>query len=92
LYEFEGINSERKETSVEITNELNQIRILNNGLDIYIKSSLHGTTQSFCTDSEEFNRYQYIVYEKMYADIVSKSPINDLNRAILIQEFLDGIE
>ncbi len=92
LYEFEGINSERRETFVEITSESNQIRILNNGLDIYIKFSHDGITRSFCTDSEEYNRYQYIVYETMYADIVSKRSINDLNRAILIQEFLDGIE
>jgi hypothetical protein len=92
LYEFEGINSDRRETSVVISGEVHQLRILNNGRDIHLESSLLKTAQSFFTDSDDFNRYQLGVYEKIHDEIISNQISNDLIRAIQVQEFIDGIE
>ena len=91
-YEFVGINSKNKETVVEITGKFHRIRILNNGRDIHLESSINESIESFCAGADDFSRYQKVVHEKIFDEIKSNLASQDLNRAILVQEFIDGIE
>jgi hypothetical protein len=90
-YEFDGINSEKRETVVEITGDFHQLRILNNGRTIEIKSLINDWVQTFTTPLEDFNRYQAIFYQSLFEEMCFKKTNQDLNRAILVQEFIDGI-
>ena len=91
-YEFEGIKSKKKETIVEISGKFHRIRILNNGRDIHLESAIHESFESFSAGAENFSRYQQVVYEKIFEEINSNQASLDLNRAILVQEFIDSIE
>lgn len=92
IYEFEGINSENSDSEVEITGEFFRLYILQNGRTIRIESINQEFAQVFETPLEEFVQYQQKFYENLYFEIISGRRNEDLERAILVQEFIDDIE
>ncbi len=90
-YVFDGIDSDNRESVVEITGEFFELRIFNNGRTVEIKSLTHNSIQTFTTPLEDFNRYQELFYENLFEELCSQKNNQDLNRAIQVQEFIDGI-